>query len=176
MSWLFGSGGQSIGGSASASVLPMKIQSWCPLGFTGLISLQSKGLSRVFSSTTFGKHQLFSTQPFQKSLGVGNGEIPTPVFLPSEFHGERSLVCYSLRGCKELDMTEYACTHTHVFVLQVLLLEFLVEGAEYTYFKNLSNCSNSSLPHCVFFVCRTCCSAFLKFTESQVFGCYYFIP
>ena len=53
MSRLFASGGQSIG--ASASVLPMNIQCWLPLGLTGLISLQSKGLSRVFSSTTVSK-------------------------------------------------------------------------------------------------------------------------
>ena len=63
MSWFFASGGQSIGASASASVLPMNIQSWFPLGLTGLISLQSKGLSRVFSSTTVWKHQFFSAQP-----------------------------------------------------------------------------------------------------------------
>ena len=50
-SWLFASGGQSTGASASASVLPMNIQDWFPLGWTGLISLQSKGLSRVFSNT-----------------------------------------------------------------------------------------------------------------------------
>ena len=48
MSWLFASGGQSVGASASASVLPMKIQDWFPLGLTSLISLLSKGLSRVF--------------------------------------------------------------------------------------------------------------------------------
>ena len=60
---LFASGGQSIGVSASASVLPMNIQSWCPLGLTGLISLLSKGLSRVFSSTTVLKPEFFSAQP-----------------------------------------------------------------------------------------------------------------
>ena len=59
MSQFLTSGGQSIG--ASASVLPMYIQSWFPLGLTGLISLQSKGLSRVFSNTTVQKHQFFST-------------------------------------------------------------------------------------------------------------------
>ena len=57
----FASGGQSIGVSASASVLPMNIQDWFPLGWTGWISLQSKGLSRVFSNTTVQKHQFFST-------------------------------------------------------------------------------------------------------------------
>ena len=56
-------GGQSIGVSASASVLPMNIQCWTPLELTGLISLQSKGLSRVFSSTTVQKCQFFSTRP-----------------------------------------------------------------------------------------------------------------
>ena len=64
VSWLFISGGQSIGASASASVLPMNnIQGWFPLGWTGWISLQSKGLLRVFSNTTVQKHQFFSTQP-----------------------------------------------------------------------------------------------------------------
>ena len=63
MSQLFESGGQSIGASASASVLPMNIQDWFPLVLTGLISLQAKGLSRVFSSTTIQKHQFFSAQP-----------------------------------------------------------------------------------------------------------------
>ena len=57
------SGGQNIGASASASVLPMNIQGWFPLGLTGLISLLSKGFSRAFSSTTAQKHQFFSTQP-----------------------------------------------------------------------------------------------------------------
>ena len=61
-SQLFASGGQSIGVSASASVLPMNTQDWYPLGWTGWISLQSKGLSRVFSNTTVQKHQFFSAQ------------------------------------------------------------------------------------------------------------------
>ena len=64
ISQFFTSGGQSIGASASASVLPMNIQDWLPLGLTGLISLQSKGLSTVFSSTTVPKHQFFCAQPF----------------------------------------------------------------------------------------------------------------
>ena len=63
MSQLFILGGQSIGVSASASVLPMNIQDWSPLGWTGWISLQSKGLSRVFSSITVRKHQFLSAQP-----------------------------------------------------------------------------------------------------------------
>ena len=63
MNPLFAAGGQSIGASASASVLPKNIQGWFPLGFTSLISLLSKGLSRVFSSTTVRKHQFFGTQP-----------------------------------------------------------------------------------------------------------------
>ena len=63
ISQLFASGGQSIGASALVLVLPMNFQGWFPLGRTGLISLQSKGLSRVFSSTVIWKHQLFSAQP-----------------------------------------------------------------------------------------------------------------
>ena len=62
LSQLFRSGGQSIGDSASTSVLPMSIQDWFPLGLTAWISLQSKGLSRVFSNTTVQKHQFFGTQ------------------------------------------------------------------------------------------------------------------
>ena len=63
MSQFFTSGGQGIGVSASASVLPMNTQDWFPLGQTGWISLQSKGFSRVFSSTTIQKHQFFGPQP-----------------------------------------------------------------------------------------------------------------
>ena len=62
VSQLFAGGGQSIGVSASASVLPMNTQDWSPLEWTGWISLQSKGLSRVFSSTTVQKHQFFGAQ------------------------------------------------------------------------------------------------------------------
>ena len=62
MSQLFASGGQSIGVSASTSVLPMNTQDWSPLGWTGWISLQSKGLSRVFSNTTVQKHQFFGAK------------------------------------------------------------------------------------------------------------------
>ena len=63
VSQIFSSGGQSIGVSTSASVLPMNIQDWFPLGQTGLISLQSKRLLRISSSATIWKHWLFSTQP-----------------------------------------------------------------------------------------------------------------
>ena len=62
MSQVFAWGGQSIGVSASASVLPMNTQDWSPLGWTGWISLQFKGLSRVFSNTTVQKHQFFGAQ------------------------------------------------------------------------------------------------------------------
>ena len=62
MSQFFSSGGQSIGVSASASVLQMNIQDWFPLGWTGWISLQARGLSRVFSNTTVQNHHFFGTQ------------------------------------------------------------------------------------------------------------------
>ena len=63
VSWFFIYGGQRTGASALVSVLPMNGQGWFPLGLTGLISLQSRGLSRVFFSTTIQKHQFLSTQP-----------------------------------------------------------------------------------------------------------------
>ena len=64
MSQFFASGSQSIGVLASVSVLSMNIQDWSPSEWTGWISLQSKGLSRVFSNTTVQKHQIFCAQPF----------------------------------------------------------------------------------------------------------------
>ena len=67
ISQLFASGGQNIGVSASASVLPMNVQDWFPLGLNSLISLQSKVLSWVLSSITIQKHQLFLAQPFLQS-------------------------------------------------------------------------------------------------------------
>ena len=67
MSQLFTSGGQSIGVSASTSVLPVNTQDWSPLGWTGWISLQSRGLSWVFSNTTVQKHQFFGAQPSSQS-------------------------------------------------------------------------------------------------------------
>ena len=63
MNWFFTLSGQSIGGPDSASVSPMIIQDWFPLGLTEIISFQSKGLSRVFSNYTVRKHQFFGAQP-----------------------------------------------------------------------------------------------------------------
>ena len=68
MSQLFASEGQNIGVSASKSVLPMNTQDWYPLGWTSWISLQSKGLSRVFSNTTVQKHQFFGAQLYSPTL------------------------------------------------------------------------------------------------------------
>ena len=70
ISWFFASGGQNIEVSASASVLLMNIQNWLPLGLTGWISLQSKGLSRVFSNTTVQKHQFFSASFVGKVMSL----------------------------------------------------------------------------------------------------------
>ena len=75
VSWLFASGVQSTGASGSESVLPMIIQHWFPLGLTVLITLPSRGLSRVFSSTTVQKHQFFGAQPSLWS----NSHIHTPL-------------------------------------------------------------------------------------------------
>ena len=74
ISQLFASGGQSIGVSASTSVLPMNTQDWSPLEWTGWVSLQSKGLSRVFSNTTVQKHQFFSAQLHSPCKQPGLGQ------------------------------------------------------------------------------------------------------
>ena len=87
VSWLLASGGQSIGVSASASVLPMNIQSWFPLRLTGLISLPSKGLSRVFSNTTVWKQQFFGASAltfihdYWKSHSFGHTDLLTRALL-----------------------------------------------------------------------------------------------
>ena len=79
MSQLFAWGGQSIGVSASASVLPMNTQDWSPLGWTGCISLQSKGLSRVFFNTIVQKHQFFFTQlSSQSNSHICTGPLEKP--------------------------------------------------------------------------------------------------
>ena len=79
MSQLFASGGQSIGVSASTSVLPMNTQDGSPLGWTGWISLQSKGLSKVFSNTTVQKHQFFHVQlSLQSNIHTWPLEKPDP--------------------------------------------------------------------------------------------------
>ena len=92
MSWLFPSGSQSIGASASALVLPMNIQGWFPFGLNGLIFLQSKGLSRVFSSTTVQIAELISSRP-RTALCLSTGwdfpggpVVKTPCF-PCRRHG-----------------------------------------------------------------------------------------
>ena len=107
---LFTSGGQSIGASASASVLPLNIQGCFPLGLTGLISLQSKGLSRVFTSTTIRKHQFFGTQAslwtsvqfsrsvVSDSLRSHESQHARPP-CPSPTPGVHSDSCPSSQGC-----------------------------------------------------------------------------
>ena len=77
MSQLFASGGQSTGVSASASVLPVNTQDWSPLGWTGWISLESKGLSRVFSNTTVQRHQFFGSQLTTYITSISRHNIPS---------------------------------------------------------------------------------------------------
>ena len=78
VSWVFVSGSQSIGTSASGTVLPMNFQGWFPLGLTGLISLLSKGLSRVFSRTTIWKHQFFGTLPLWSNSHIHSWLLEKP--------------------------------------------------------------------------------------------------
>ena len=120
MSQLFTSGGQSIGASASASVFPMNIQGWFSLGLTGLISLLSERLSRVFCSTTVWKYKFFGIQPSLKiclkfrrpgfnswvnKMTWRRKQQPTPVFLPGESHG---------RGAWQATVCRVANSHTQL--------------------------------------------------------------
>ena len=109
--WFFASGGQSIGASASASVLPMNIQDWFPLGLTGLISLQSKGPSRVFSNTTVQKHQIVTKRgPLEK--GMANHFV----FLPWEPH-EQYEKASLLLPCKLSSSVQFfLMVHTYINV------------------------------------------------------------
>ena len=94
VSQFFTSGGHGIEMSASASVLPMNIKDWSPLGWTGWISLQSKGLSRVFSNTTVQKHQFFSAQPSLQS----NFHIHTWL------QGEKKKTDFTISVCRQSDV------------------------------------------------------------------------
>ena len=84
MSQFFASGSQNIGASSLASVLPMNIQDWFLLGLTGLISLKSKGLSRVFSNTTFQKHKFFSASIHQNHKFWRNNSRKNDVTEPKQ--------------------------------------------------------------------------------------------
>ena len=94
MSQLFASGGQSIGASGSASVLPINIQGWLPLGLTGLSSLLSKGLSRVFSITTVQNHQFFSAQPYDPTLTSIHGYWKNCSFDSTDFFLAKWYLCF----------------------------------------------------------------------------------
>ena len=102
-SQFFTLGGQSIGVSASASVLPMKIQDWFPLGWTGWISLESNRLSRVFSNTTVQKHPFFGTQLFfivqfsHPCMTIGK-----TIALTIRTFFSKVIASYSLYNCKQL--------------------------------------------------------------------------
>ena len=111
MRWLVTSGGQSIGASVSASVLPKNVQNWFPLGLTGLISLQSKGLSRVFSNITVQKHQFFSTQPFLWS----NSHICTKLLEGPSFNFMVVVTIHSDFGAQENKIC--VCFHISPFYL-----------------------------------------------------------
>ena len=128
MNRLFGSGGQSIGASPSATDLPMNILRWFHLGFAGSISLQSRGLSKLFSGTIIQKHQFLNAQsscdktntctwlfvkppsswplPRAEYLTLAPNSNPLQYSCLENPHGQMSLAGYSPWGCKGLGMTE----------------------------------------------------------------------
>ena len=92
MNWLFQSGGQSFWALVSASLLPMNIQGWFPLRWTGLISLLSKGLSRVFSNTTVPNHQFFSAQhSLEKAMATHSSTLAWKIPWTAEPGGLQSM-------------------------------------------------------------------------------------
>ena len=119
MSQFFTSGGQSIGVSALASVLPMNIEVWFPLRLTGLISLQFKGLPRVFSSTTVWKYQILGAQPsFQFNSHICSWLLEKSVFSRQIFTGKvmsllfNTLLRFVITSYKEqLSLKFCGCSH-----------------------------------------------------------------
>ena len=111
MSGLLASGGQSIGASPSASLLPMNIQDWCPLGWTGLISLQSKGLSRVFSNTTVQKHQFFGAHLHDPILTSIHDYWKNHSFDYMDFGGKVMSLFFNTHLLQEEEMA----THSSIF-------------------------------------------------------------
>ena len=115
MNQLFASGGQNIGVSASTPVLPMNTQDLSPLGWTGWISLQSKGLSRVFSNTTVQTHQFFITQlssqsnslrgtlAFSRKLGFGRFDLPPEMVGRREADNMKGEVIKRVKWLKEVE-------------------------------------------------------------------------
>ena len=119
VSQLFESGGQSTGASASASVLPMNVQGWFPLGLTGLISLQSKRLSRVLSSTTVQRLQFFDTQPFLLS----SSHICTYIYMDiykNIYNLSKSGIVQWMLFCNLSFSLRYTCDN-HLIAIQWLL-------------------------------------------------------
>ena len=116
LSQLFASGGQSIGASASASVLPMNIQDWFPSGWTGWVSLQSKGLSRVFSNTRVQKHQFFDAFLIVQFSHPYMTTGKTIAFTRRTFVGKNSFSIRSELGFVSLRRTE--CNFLHFFFNQ----------------------------------------------------------
>ena len=124
MSQFFSSGGQSIGVSDSASVLPVNIQDWFPLGWTGWISLQSKGLSRVFSNTTVQKHHSFwglIDIPLHVSIASS-----LSVHLFSVWYSPTRLLCFCCLCflCQIQKQNHFQHQHQRVYCLRSLLYGF----------------------------------------------------
>ena len=112
MNQLFASGGQNIGVSASTSVLPMNTQDWSPLGWIGWISLQSNGLSRVFSNTTVQKHQFFGAQlSFFFCFSSTTLLLPTHIPPPS---------CTHAQSCNPMDCSPPGCSVHGLFQARIL--------------------------------------------------------
>ena len=124
MSWFFTSGGQSVGASTSAAVLPMNIQGWFHLELTGLISLLSKGLSRVLSNTTIRKHQFFSAQPsLWSNSHIHMGELTEKQTWDFRiiWEAHESIVLINLSLYIYIYIHAHTHTHTYIYILCAVL-------------------------------------------------------
>ena len=172
MNWLYTSCGQSIGASASASVLPMNIQGWFSFGLTGLISLQSKGLSGVFSSTTIQKHQLI-TQP---SLWSNYHKHTWLLEKPWKWKWSRSVVSDSMTPCLSWDFPGKS-TGVGCHFLSFDYMD-LVGKVMSLLFNTLSRFIMAFLPrskHLNFMAAVTICRDFGA-QENKICHCFHFFP
>ena len=133
MSQLFASGDQSIGVSASTSVLPMNTQDWSPLEWTGWISLQSKGLLRVFSNTTVQKHQFFSAQLSLQSMSHNHTWL---MFLEAKISKSRCRQGgYLLKSVREVSAPSLVHGHLLPGSLHIIILPYSSLSLQVAFFS-----------------------------------------
>ena len=129
VSRLFALGGQSIAASVSASALPMEIQGWFPVGLTGLISLLSKQLSRVFSSTAIRKHQFFGSQPsYWSNCHIHKRLLEKPWLWPYRCLSTKPCCFLVTQSCLTLCSPKDCCTKSRPPKISLLICTWAIWG------------------------------------------------